>query len=296
MVVWTRLHRFSAIAAGAGAGLATYYYHKLTEKENVVQNSWTTIDHKNINPCSIWDKDWDCRDPKSLVRPPKNDSAEEQNRYNAAIEACRPKATRHIILVRHGEYLDVGEEDDTHRLTARGRAQATLTGKRLKELNITWDSVIASTMVRAQETANLVLNEIDFDPKIKKNCPYLREGAPIPPQPPVGHWKPESSQFFRDGARIEAAFRRYFHRANAKQEHDSYTLIVGHGNVIRYFVCRALQFPTEAWLRLSINHASITWLSIGPTGRVTIKSLGDSGHIPANLLTYKIPRDSGKFV
>lgn len=45
-------------------------------------------------------------------------------------------------------------------------------------------------------------------------------------------------QFFQDGARIEAGFRKYFHRAEPKQEQDSYSLIVCHANVIRYFVCR----------------------------------------------------------
>ena len=33
-------------------------------------------------------------------------------------------------------------------------------------------------------------------------------------------------------------------------------------NVCRYFVCRALQFPPEAWLRISLKHASITWITI----------------------------------
>ena len=32
--------------------------------------------------------------------------------------------------------------------------------------------------------------------------------------------------------------------------------------VYRYFVCRALQFPPEAWLRISLKHASITWITI----------------------------------
>lgn len=67
-------------------------------------------------------------------------------------------------------------------------------------------------------------------------------------------------QFFQDGARIEAGFRKHFHRADVTQKEDSYTLIVCHANVIRYFVCRALQFPPQAWLRLSLNHASITWV------------------------------------
>lgn len=47
-----------------------------------------------------------------------------------------------------------------------------------------------------------------------------------------------SQQFFQDGARIEAGFRKHFHRAEPEQEKDSYTLIVCHANVIRYFVCR----------------------------------------------------------
>lgn len=45
-------------------------------------------------------------------------------------------------------------------------------------------------------------------------------------------------QYHEDGARIEAAFRRYIHRADAKQKEDSYEIVVCHANVIRYFVCR----------------------------------------------------------
>ena len=48
-----------------------------------------------------------------------------------------------------------------------------------------------------------------------------------------------------DGRRIEAAFRKYFHRAEPEQEKDSYEVIVCHANVIRYFLCRALQLPPE---------------------------------------------------
>lgn len=107
---------------------------------------------------------------------------------------------------------------------------------------------------------------------------------------------PFKQQFFRDGARIEAAFRRYFHRAFPTDKKDTYTLIVGHGNVIRYFVCRALQFPPEAWLRINVNHASITWLKIQPSGNVTIKCLGDSGFMPAQYLTNRIPSEAKNVV
>ena len=47
-------------------------------------------------------------------------------------------------------------------------------------------------------------------------------------------------QYFQDGARIEAAFRKYFHRADPTQKADSVEVIVCHANVIRYFVCRSV--------------------------------------------------------
>ncbi|XP_017054716.1 serine/threonine-protein phosphatase Pgam5, mitochondrial isoform X1 [Drosophila ficusphila] len=289
------MRKLTSFVCGTGAGLAAFYLQRLRDPQTAVQNSWTHSD-KPVDPWALWDSNWDCRDPKALVRPLRNSQPEEENRYNADLEKSKAKKPRHIILVRHGEYLDAGDSDETHHLTERGRKQAEFTGKRLCELGIKWDKVVASTMVRAQETSDIILKEIDYDKEKVVNCGFIREGAPIPPQPPVGHWKPEASQFLRDGSRIEAAFRRYFHRAYPDQEKESYTLIVGHGNVIRYFVCRALQFPAEGWLRININHASITWLTISPSGNVSIKYLGDSGFMPAPLLTNRIPRDAKNVV
>ena len=49
-------------------------------------------------------------------------------------------------------------------------------------------------------------------------------------------------------------------------------------------VVRVLQFPPEGWLRMSIGHCGITWVTIRPSGRVSLKSMGDTGHIaPENL-------------
>jgi len=46
-----------------------------------------------------------------------------------------------------------------------------------------------------------------------------------------------------------------------------------------------LQFPPEAWLRLSLHHASITWISVMPSGRVILRTLGDTGHMPPEAIT-----------
>lgn len=45
-------------------------------------------------------------------------------------------------------------------------------------------------------------------------------------------------EIFQDSARIEAAFRKYIHRADPGQKKDSIEVFVCHANVIRYFVCR----------------------------------------------------------
>lgn len=283
MGTFSRMQKYTAIILGTAGGVGGIYY-VLTRKEPMrqVYNSWTT--NTIVSPCAVWDFNWDHRDPKSLVKPLKGKATpEEENKQNEKLESVKPKATRHLLLIRHGQYNLNGKSDVERYLTELGKKQAASTGDRLKSLDISWDLMIRSTMTRAQETGKIISNSL-MPIKIE-NCPLLEEGAPIAPEPPVGHWRPEPSQFFQDGARIEAAYRKYFHRADVRQENDSYTLIVCHANVIRYFVCRALQMPGEAWLRLSLNHASITWISIYPNGRVTLRSLGDSGHMKPEFIT-----------
>ncbi|XP_058445961.1 serine/threonine-protein phosphatase Pgam5, mitochondrial isoform X1 [Malaya genurostris] len=282
MSSWSRMQRVATTAIGAAGGAIAFWYGSQVLSERKVHNSWTT--NFVVSECGKWDHNWDHRDPASLIKP-VDDSADPslQNRYNEKLEKKRSKVTRHLILVRHGQYNMDGRTDSERYLTEKGRKQAALSGDRLKHLGIDFDKIIRSTMTRAQETAKIISLSL---PELKMHDDVmLEEGAPIPPEPPVGHWRPEISQFFEDGARIEAAFRKYFHRAEADQKQDSYTLIVCHANVIRYFVCRALQLPPEAWLRISLGHASLTWISIMNDGRVTLRNLGETGHIPLELLS-----------
>ncbi|XP_055609060.1 serine/threonine-protein phosphatase Pgam5, mitochondrial [Uranotaenia lowii] len=220
-----------------------------------------------------------------MVRPLTKDADDPlvQNRYNEKLEQKRPRVTRHLILVRHGQYNMDGKNDSERYLTDKGCKQAEASGERLKALGIDFDKIIRSTMTRAQQTAKIIA--LSLPPLKLHDDAMLEEGAPIPPEPPVGHWRPEASQFFEDGARIEAAFRKYFHRADPEQTKDSYTLVVCHANVIRYFVCRALQLPPEAWLRISLGHGSLTWVSIMDDGRVTLRNLGETGHMSKELLS-----------
>lgn len=54
----------------------------------------------------------------------------------------------------------------------------------------------------------------------------------------------------------------------------------------KYTPSRALQLPPEAWLRMSLGNGSITRMTIRPSGRVTLKALGNTGHMPPELITF----------
>ncbi|KAJ0019577.1 hypothetical protein NQD34_007146 [Periophthalmus magnuspinnatus] len=245
------------------------------------QPAWTPVSHTPASSGHAWDFNWDKRDPSALVNGRKKESVTEYP--SSEQENGKPKATRNILLIRHSQYNLSGITDKERFLTPLGREQAELTGQRLAALGLKYDLLIHSSMTRATETANIISKHLPGVDLV--SCDLLREGAPIEPVPPVTHWKPDAVQYHEDGARIEAAFRRYIHRADPKQKEDSYEIIVCHANVIRYFVCRALQFPPEGWLRMGLNNGSITWLTIRPSGRVALRTLGDSGFMPSDKLT-----------
>ncbi|XP_032371001.1 serine/threonine-protein phosphatase PGAM5, mitochondrial isoform X1 [Etheostoma spectabile] len=247
------------------------------------QPAWTPASHTPAPTGHAWDFNWDKRDPSALTNGKKKENTSEDP--SSEQDNGKPKATRNILLIRHSQYILSGNSDKERILTPLGREQAEFTGKRLAALGLKYDVLVHSSMARATETANIISKHLSGLGVELVSCDLLREGAPIEPVPPVTHWKPDAVQYHEDGARIEAAFRRYIHRADAKQKEDSYEIIVCHANVIRYFVCRALQFPPEGWLRMGLNNGSITWLTIRPSGRVALRTLGDAGFMPPDKLT-----------
>ena len=256
-----------------------------------VERSWRKPAWENfdIRPHQKWNFNWDYRhydeyqdEGKYLKNTSSHESSDTESQQVSF--RSRPKASRHIILVRHGQYDLDGQTDEERRLTELGSEQAQSTGQRLASLHLPITYMVSSTMTRARETAGLIQPFLSPDLPVLPNDPILCEGAPFPPEPRISSWKPETN-YFVDGSRIEAAFRKYFHRAEVDQKQDSFEVVVCHANVIRYFVCRALQLPPEAWLRMSLKHGSITWITIRPDGRTSIRALGEAGYMPPNKLT-----------
>eukprot|EP00123_Amoebidium_parasiticum_P014087 comp22321_c0_seq1/m.33167 comp22321_c0_seq1/g.33167 ORF comp22321_c0_seq1/g.33167 comp22321_c0_seq1/m.33167 type:complete len:276 (-) comp22321_c0_seq1:357-1184(-) len=261
-------YRAAALGAAFGSSLLLVKARQTAHTEAVPQPA----DDGNRNPSELgerqlwpidWDENWDRRKPHDPNLPKG------------------PPVVRHIYLVRHGQYME--EEGGKDTLTALGRSQAEAVGKRLAGMNVTFASLTHSTMNRAKETAELMTKSL---PRVKvSSCELSEEGFPIAPVPPSMVTDISDSEVHQDGARIEAAFRKHFYRPPANQKESSHEIIVCHGNVIRYFVCRALQVPPEVWLRFGIFHCSVTRIDIFANGRVSLRYFGDVGHLAGEQIT-----------
>eukprot|EP00658_Telonema_sp_P-2_P066723 TRINITY_DN5568_c0_g1_i1.p1 TRINITY_DN5568_c0_g1~~TRINITY_DN5568_c0_g1_i1.p1 ORF type:complete len:384 (+),score=72.68 TRINITY_DN5568_c0_g1_i1:103-1152(+) len=230
--------------------------------------------------------------------------------------------TRHIILVRHGQYDETynkpphchgetprDEMYDVKRvLTHLGQEQALATGSRLAEIcsaalktpgREPHVRLLSSNSTRAIQTADLIGTCLPEHVIRLPNDPNLNEGYPAHRIPSRDVGQEEAECIHLEGARIEAAFRRHFCRADlpakmpdadSKDEHpnDEYDIIVCHGNVIRYFMLRLMQLPPEAWLRSAPFNCSITHCVIRASGNVSLFSFADTGHLSMAQTTFSM--------
>jgi serine/threonine-protein phosphatase PGAM5 len=302
------MRRFLASATTIGTS-AAFCTHRVTRCEDSAGTASPAA--------ATWDSNWDFRSPKDGEK--------------------RSKVSRHVILVRHGQYDETkSERSGERKLTALGRQQAVLTGNRLAEMMSGLGergrlrSIIVSDLTRAKETAAIVRTRLSDDaPAVASPDPNLNEGKPARPIPSKRDPSAYAPRVYRDGARIEHAFRTYFRRAKPlkkqmkKEEEEEvkvvvqdaqgvpaaataaveellerveaevedpvqheFDIIICHGNVIRFFVMRALQLPPQAWLRLCFFNCSLTCLTIRPSGHVSLRYAGDVGHLPEADITY----------
>ena len=169
-----RLLRGAALLTGSGAALA------ILTVTNYKKNKLACSD----KPITPWDYNWDRRAPA----PDAADSTDGEKPRKAT-------ASRHLILIRHGQYDMSHKQDELRVLTELGHQQAAITGKRLNELQTatkkTFNLIIHSTMKRAIETSNDIIKAMDVVPQVI-SCDLLREGSPCRPEPPSSSWKPET--------------------------------------------------------------------------------------------------------
>ena len=96
-----------------------------------------------------WNDNWDHR---ASSAPNKKAGKEAGGKEDVA----KPTASRHLILIRHGQYEHWHEDSDKKVLTELGRRQGMATGERLKQLGNDYTMMYYSTMPRAAETAQII--------------------------------------------------------------------------------------------------------------------------------------------
>ena len=264
--------------------------------------------HVPTVPYPLWDYNWDGRmtsgtSLEAFRTSKANPSSTKQKRSDGSYQGNSSSSkgkTRHLLLVRHGQYDERRKEDKYRKLTPLGRLQAIKTGKRLAEIangsmNFEKDrfngqclvkAIHVSNMVRAKETAALIAEQFHCKGVVLQNPdPILNEALPAPMVPIRPDIKGATEEIDQNHDRIEEAFQKYVYRYDkvgddiGNDQNDEFEIIVCHGNVIRYLFCRALQLPPEAWLRLCTFNCSITYLVIRPNGMVSCRMMGDIGHL-----------------
>jgi serine/threonine-protein phosphatase PGAM5 len=202
--------------------------------------------------------------------------------FGASCAAQSPApATRTLVLVRHGHYSEAAAADKKlgPGLTPLGIAQARLAGARLGALPTKFDALYSSPMQRARDTAATIGGS--FPGQGFEVIEDLAECTP--PTRRLDATRDEKPEdLVACQAQLERVFARFFRRVQGASRQE---MLVCHGNVIRYLVTRALGVDSQAWLEMTVGHASITQIRVDADGRFKVLAVGDVGHLPPNLQT-----------
>lgn len=214
-------------------------------------------------------------------------------------------AVRHIYLVRHAQREPVaGRDSFGPGLTLLGWKQAHLTARRLSTLKI--DVIYTSSLRRTMETARIIALEFENIPirpsSLLWECipaipafamdwhrkhPHADTSSmriPAEMKPWVDLWGEdlEIREIEEGFEQAQTAWEKYFIPTRGADRHE---VIVCHGNLMRYFVMRALMVPPETWCNTNLYNCGISEITITSDGKVSLLSHNDSGHLPNEMKT-----------
>jgi len=187
--------------------------------------------------------------------------------------------SRTLYLVRHGYYhWEEGVDSQTgNPLVPLGVAQARLVSARLRGMPVQFSILRSSTMTRARQTAEVIHEDFPALEWVKHR--ELSECTPTTWRKDIME-RTEPGEVAACEEQLESAFAEFF---VPSPDGDRHEILVCHGNVIRWFVTRALGVDTHAWLGMSVSNCSITVIRVNANGTMKVLQVGDAGHIPPNL-------------
>lgn len=187
----------------------------------------------------------------------------------------RPNRFRFLYFVRHGQYRRTGEHPDGE-LTEKGVEQAKLLGRHFAERGVTFDVAWTSTMHRAEQTAQVIIDEAYPDLALKRT-PLLRERVFPHPNVPA-RIAPED---LATGEVIDEIFERFV-RPSRSERHE---LITCHGNLIRAILTRAIGAPLDIWPNMHPCHCGVTTIVCFEHDQYRLLNFNDHTFLPANMTT-----------
>ena len=188
---------------------------------------------------------------------------------------------RILHLIRHGDYLEGDTADGLgNSLSDRGQQQAEKLAEFYEEYRV--EAIHSSPAPRALETARIIAKR---HPGLAlQRHRLLLECVPSVP-PNVTPWgepdelSPRAVSNCRE--QLDRQFDRSFTATRAQEKHE---IMVCHGNVIRYFVTRALGVDVHSWVSMRCSQASVTRVVVSRgVPRFVVESLNDLSHLPDNL-------------
>lgn len=188
-------------------------------------------------------------------------------------------AIRYLYFVRHGQFKPNPPTYDAG-ITTLGRRQARYAAKALKDVPIT--VIHASTMPRALETAEIIHSKFPDVPL--KRAHRLQECLPpLPSEIRALYWESlTDEEASMQEAHAAKVYEDYLKRTIGQDRHE---VIVSHGNLIRYIVCRVMDVDPTAWIGMQTRNCGITKIMVDSDGEPLLLSYNEIGHIPAKYLT-----------
>ncbi|HZX05032.1 histidine phosphatase family protein [Kribbella sp.] len=200
--------------------------------------------------------------------------------------------TRYLYLARHAEALP-----DESGLTDRGRLQATLLGRRLRDVPVS--TVHHGPLPRAAQTAQLVKDQLKCNaPLVESDAagdyiPHVPEKAELPAESAddlLGFVRQATAEELERGPeRARAALECFTGPADGEREHHE--LVVTHNFLIGWLVAHAMDAPNWRWLSLTHCNAALTVLRYTPGRPSSVLTYNDTRHLPANLCWTGFPAE-----
>jgi len=188
--------------------------------------------------------------------------------------------TRLLYVARHAEALP-----DESGLTDRGRHQAVLLGRRLRDVPFT--TIHHSPLPRAAETAGLVHQQLTAPPPLTVSelagdyVPYVPSDAELFPRA-AAFLQQFTAEELAHGPQLASQALAHF-TGPATHDGEQHDLLITHNFLAAWLIRDALDAPPWRWLTLTQANAALTVIRYTPNRPAELLTHNDLSHLPEGL-------------